>query len=51
MEEIEILLESEGFVLLCWSPLEIEHTETNSLASGYCAELIIETLSEEETDE
>ena len=42
-EDIKIL-ESDGWVVECESPFEIRHEETNSFASGYAAEIILQAL-------
>lgn len=46
MEEIEKLLERNGFTLECQSPFEIRHEETNSFASGIAADMVVEFLKE-----
>ena len=44
-KELEEYIESLGFIVYCYSPLEIIHVESDSRATGHCAELIIESIS------
>jgi hypothetical protein len=41
-KELELFEENTEFIVVCKSPLEIEHKEDNSMASGICAEFIID---------
>lgn len=43
--EDEKILVADGWVVECYSPLEISHAETNSFASGYAAETVIDSIS------
>jgi hypothetical protein len=42
MDELTTLLESDGWVVECQSPLELRHEETESFASGWAAQLIFD---------
>ena len=46
-EELDKLLTEFDWILECYSPLEIRHPETNSFASGYAAEIVIDHLHSE----
>ena len=37
-------LEAEGWVVECESPLEIRHEESESFASGWAAQIVIEYI-------
>jgi hypothetical protein len=43
-EQQEKLLARHGWVLVCLSPFEIQHTETGSFATGCAAEIILESF-------
>jgi hypothetical protein len=43
--EDEKMIEADGWIIECKSPLEISHTESNSFASGYAAEIVIDSIS------
>jgi hypothetical protein len=45
-KEIEKILENEGWIVECESPLEISHEESNSISTGMAAELVIESIIE-----
>jgi hypothetical protein len=46
-EELDLLLSQNGWVLECYSPLEIsEKDNSESRATGYAAEMIIKVLNE-----
>jgi len=48
MSEIDIiLLEDNGWVVECESPFEISHSETESFAKGYAAQLVLDSLKNE----
>lgn len=40
--DIESLLEADGWIVECQSPLEVSHEETGSFASGFAASYIID---------
>lgn len=53
MNENDIkLLENNGWTIECKSPFEIRHEESESFATGYAADIVLDSLkSEENKDE
>lgn len=49
-EEIIKKLEEEGWIVECESPLEIRHDDSESFASGWAAEIVIDELTTESPD-
>ena len=47
-EEDKLKLEEQGWVVVCESPLEIKHEESNSFASNIAAEMLMDVLLEED---
>lgn len=47
IKQDDALLENEGFITVCTSPYEIEHPESQSSASGYCAKLVRQAVLEQ----
>lgn len=45
--EIKELLQKNGWIMECETPLEISHVETESFASNVAAEMVIELLRSE----
>lgn len=43
-KKIESILETEGWIVECESPLEIRHKVSNSFSTGIAAELVIESI-------
>lgn len=50
-EEERSRLEDQGWTLVCESPLEIRHEESDSFASNVAAEMLIQMLLEEDEEE
>ena len=50
-KEFEKYIEENGWVLVCESPLELEHSDSNSFASGIAAEMILDELDLEMCNE
>lgn len=46
-EKLEKYLEENGWVMTCESPLELEHSETGSIATGIAAEIVLDDLDED----
>jgi hypothetical protein len=44
-------LEEQGWEIVCESPLEIRHEESNSIASNIAAEMLIQLLLEEDEED
>lgn len=51
MKEVEKILEKNGWILTCESPLEIEYEKTRDTATGVAAEIIITYLIEDDRDD
>lgn len=50
-EEIEKLLEEEGWIVECVHPFEIRHEESGAFASLRAAYMVVESLKQEVKDE
>lgn len=43
-EDDKLILEKNGWIIECESPLEIKNEETNDFASGVATELVLDSL-------
>lgn len=50
MKDIEKILEKNGWILTCESPLEIEYEKTRDTATGVAAEIVITYLIEDNSE-
>jgi hypothetical protein len=49
-EKIKTILEKEGWIIECESPLEISHKESKSFSTGMAAELVIESIMKDKKE-
>ncbi len=45
-EKDEEILEAAGWIVECYSPLEIKHEDTKSIATGIAVNLILESIKD-----
>ena len=45
-KQIEEIMENEGIIAVCEYPLELEHEESGSFASGLFAEMVVSYFEE-----